>query len=75
MKVNSDTLFAFLDFKIFPWGDIYVNGKYLGQTPLQKIARVFPGYSNIAIKNPGYTEFNTKVYAENKDTMVIEHKF
>jgi eukaryotic-like serine/threonine-protein kinase len=75
IKVNLDTLFAFIDFNILPWGDIYMNGKYIGQTPLQSLAKVFPGYQNIVIKNPDYPEYQTKVFAMNKDTLLVRHKF
>jgi len=59
LKINLDTLFAYLDCNVNPWGEIYVDGKLKGQTPLQSPIRIIPGEHHILLKN---TEFEPKEY-------------
>jgi serine/threonine-protein kinase len=59
IKINLDTLFAYLDCKVNPWGEIYIDGKLKGQTPLQSPIRIIPGEHHILLKN---SEFEPKEY-------------
>ncbi len=48
---NLDSLFARIDLMVLPWGDVYIDGKYIGRTPLQKPVYVTREKHIIEIKN------------------------
>lgn len=55
VKINLYEEVGYLDCKIFPWGDIYINGAYKNSTPLRKPLALLPGEYNVKIINPGYS--------------------
>ena len=75
MKVNLDTLFGFLEYNVFPWGEIFVNGKQKGQTPLQKPIKLFPGEYVIMVRNTRFGEFERTVSIHSNDTIRLYHRF
>ena len=75
IKVNLDTLFGFLEYNVFPWGEIFVNGKPKGQTPLQKPIKLFPGEYVITVRNARFGEFERTVSIHPNDTIRLYHRF
>ncbi len=52
-----DSLFARLDLQVLPWGDVYIDGKYIGKTPLQKPIFVTKEKHVLEIRNDFYGTF------------------
>ena len=75
IKINLDTLFGFLEYNVFPWGEILVNGKQKGQTPLQKPIKLFPGEYVVTVRNTKFGEFERTVSIHSNDTIRLYHRF
>jgi eukaryotic-like serine/threonine-protein kinase len=74
IKVNLDTLFGFLACNVFPWGELYIDGKYIDRTPIKPI-RLIPGDYRIVIKNVELGEIEKKVTILQHDTLRLQHRF
>ena len=53
-EFKLDSLFSRLDLQVLPWGDVYIDGKYIGKTPLQKPIYVTKETHVLEIKNDFY---------------------
>jgi len=62
----KETLFLFFDLKklkgylkiqVIPWGEVYVDDKYLGQTPIVEKIPVEPGIRILKVINPYYQPY------------------
>ncbi|MCI0696850.1 protein kinase [candidate division KSB1 bacterium] len=69
VHVDLDTLFGYLDCQIYPWGDIFIDGQYAGQTPLQNPLIIQSGNHVLTIKNPRYPEVSQKIVIQKRDTL------
>lgn len=69
--VNLDTLYGYLTCNVFPWGDVYVNNEFLGQTPFGEPVKLTPGAHMLSIKNPNYPELVERINITRKDTLVL----
>ncbi|WP_456407721.1 protein kinase domain-containing protein [Caldithrix abyssi] len=61
-KINQfefilDSLFSRLDLHVLPWGDVYIDGKYIGKTPLQKPIYVTREKHVLEIRNEYYGSY------------------
>ena len=61
MKFNLDSLFGFLNCNIYPWGEVYIDGAHMGQSPFQKPIILRPGQHIIIIDNPKYYSFTDSI--------------
>jgi serine/threonine-protein kinase len=66
--VRLDTLFGYLNCNIYPWGEVYIDGKLIGQSPFQKPIILLPGRHMIKVENPKYTAFTDSLTIVQKDT-------
>lgn len=75
IRANLDTLFGYLDCKVSPWGDVYIDGKLFGQTPLQAPIKLIPGNYRVELKNSNFnpSEFNVKI--QQNQTYVLKYIF
>ena len=73
LMVNLDTLYGYLACNVFPWGDVYLNDKFLGQTPFSEPIKLVPGTHLLSIKNPGFPEFAEKITITKRDTLVVQY--
>ncbi|MCX8011069.1 MAG: protein kinase, partial [Ignavibacteria bacterium] len=64
IKVNLDTLIGYLECNLNPWGQIFVDGEFKGETPLQKAIKLAPGIHNIVLKNPLFGSYEEKIIIE-----------
>ncbi|MBN1560369.1 serine/threonine protein kinase [candidate division KSB1 bacterium] len=48
------TLCSYLACNIYPWGDVYLNGELLGQTPFDILPAIPPGQHVLTVKNQEY---------------------
>ena len=69
VRVNLDTLMGYLDCQIYPWGDIWIDGKFVDQTPLRKPIVLKPGHYALAIQNPNFSNVQTEILITRNDTL------
>jgi serine/threonine protein kinase len=75
LKVNLDTLFAFLDCKVNPWCEIFIDGKLKGQTPLQFPIRIIPGEHRVLLKNSDFKPVEYAIKTGQGETYTIRYNF
>lgn len=75
MAVNMDTLFGFLDCRVYPWGEIHLNGDKIAETPLQKAILLAPGEYSLQIRNPGFSVFRKAIQISRQETLRVVHRF
>ncbi len=75
VHADLDTLFGYLDCRIFPWGDIFIDGQYAAQTPLQHPLAIQSGNHVLIIKNPRYAEVKQKIVILKRDTLRYRFNF
>jgi serine/threonine protein kinase len=75
IQVRLDTLFGYLDCKIYPWGEIYLDDRYYGQTPLPKPICLNPGEHRLSIKNPAFDKIEEFIRIARKDTLRYKLNF
>jgi len=75
VKVNLDTLYGYVDCKVFPWGELYVNGEHIGQTPLANSLQLVPGRYTFRITNPHFATLNDTVVVRRNDTLSVKYSF
>jgi serine/threonine-protein kinase len=69
VHADLDTLFGYLDCQIYPWGDIFIDGHYAGQSPLQNPLVIQSGNHELTVKNPRYLEIHQKIVIQKRDTL------
>ena len=74
-KVNLDTLFGFLDCKVFPWGNVYIDNVYKGETPLLKPIILEPREYSVEIRNPQFKTVKKIVTITRRDTLKLVQNF
>ncbi len=72
LKVSLESLMGYINCKVNPWGNIYVNGDFKGQTPMKELIRVFPGFVRLSVKNPNYRDIDTSFYIKQGDTIQLK---
>jgi hypothetical protein len=75
IKINLDTLFAYLDCKVNPWCEILMDGKSRGETPLQSPLRITPGKHHILLKNSEYAPVEYDIKIAQGETYTIRYNF
>lgn len=64
-----------LNFKILPWGEIFLNGKMVGVTPPLHNLKLDPGDHKIEIRHPNYATKIINISADDPAIEIIEHQF
>lgn len=72
LTINLDTLYGYFVCNIFPWGDVYINDEFLGQTPFSEPLKLRPGTHELAIKNPNFPELTESIVIEKNDTLRLQ---
>ncbi len=75
INVKLDTLFGFLDCKVFPWGEIYLDNIYKGETPLTKPIILKPKNYFVEIRNPQFNTIKRNITITKGDTLKLIQKF
>jgi serine/threonine-protein kinase len=75
LKINLEGLMGFLDCKVHPWGEVYIDGVLKGETPLKSPVKLAPGEYKVVIKNRefGESEFTVKILQG--ETFLLKHNF
>jgi len=71
ISVNLDTTIGFFNCKVHPWGEVYINGNSIGQTPLTKPVKLKPGQHELIVRNPGYSEVSKQFKINRNDTVTF----
>ena len=58
LSFNLDSIFARFDLQVLPWGKVYIDGKYIGETPLQKPVYVTRSKHFVEVKNDLYVTWH-----------------
>lgn len=72
IRVSLESLMGYINCRVNPWGNIYINGNYKGQTPLKELIRVFPGFIRLTITNPNYKDIDTSFNIKQGDTLQLK---
>ena len=75
ISINFNNLVGHLLCKINPWGDIYINKKLYGTTPLREPLALLPGYYHVIITNPNYGKVDTTIKINAKETIEYIYNF
>lgn len=75
IRVSLDTLFGYLDLRVYPWGTLYINGENRGDTPLKRPVALPPGEHTISVKNPSYPDFVKQIVIQKRDTLLEKLSF
>lgn len=71
--INLDTLHGYLTCDVFPWGDVYLDDNFLGQTPFGEPIKLAPGSHVITIKNPNFPELVESIKITKRDTLILRY--
>ncbi len=74
INVNLDSLVGFLNCEIYPWGEIYIGGKYMGTTPMKPIILSVGEYS-LVVKNANYSPVSKEIKILAKQTLNYKLNF
>jgi len=74
-RVNMDTLFGFLNCKVFPWGSIYIDNVYKGETPLLKPIILKAKKYSVEIRNPQFKTIQNIIEITKGDTVNLIQNF
>ncbi len=75
VKINLNDLVGYLNCNVYPWGKIFIAGKYIGTTPLNKPLVMLPGNYQLIIKNTGYKDVEKMITIKAKQTLDINVNF
>ncbi len=75
VKINFNEMVGFLDCKIFPWGEIFINDNYNSTSPLRKAIVLMPGHYNLIIRNPEYQDIKEEITIKAKETITLRYNF
>jgi serine/threonine-protein kinase len=76
IKINFPELTGSLDCKVQPWGEVYIDGRHVGTTPLREPINLFPGKYLIRITNKQFPDTLAKrVKISARDTTEVTFSF
>ncbi|MBN2571755.1 MAG: PEGA domain-containing protein, partial [Ignavibacteriales bacterium] len=75
ISVNLENLISYIIIKIYPWGKVYIDGNYIGDTPFSDKIKLLTGKHRIVIQNPEYEDYIHEVTLKENETFVLEHRF
>jgi len=64
-----------LDFRVLPWGEVFIDGKSQGASPPLKEIKLSSGKHHIEIKNGSFPPYRKTVNLESGESVTIQHKF
>lgn len=71
INVNLDTLAAYLHCNVYPWGNIYLNNQFKGQTPLNSPIILSPGNYQLEIRNPKLKPYAEIIKVQRAETLFV----
>lgn len=73
ISVNFNDIVGYLECAIIPWGNIYIDGKLKGLSPLR--FPLFKGAYELSIEHPNYETHKEKISINVKDTLNYNFNF
>ena len=61
--------------RIDPWGEVFVNGRSIGNSPPLKQHKLSPGKYKIEVKNGTLAPYVTNIEVKAKDDVVVKYRF
>ena len=74
-KVKLDTLFGFVDCQVFPWGKIYLDGRFIDDSPLKKPIPATAGSHILRVENPQFQTYEKRFVLKRGDTLRVKVNF
>ncbi len=71
-NIKLDTLFAYLNCQVHPWGKIYIDGHYMEQTPLQQPIVLLPGRHFLTVLNEQFQAYSDSILLKAGDTLDLK---
>ena len=76
VKINFGELTGSLDCKVLPWGEVFIDGKHVGTTPLREPINLYPGRYKVQITNKQFADTLQKSVRINaQDTTEVTFSF
>ncbi len=75
VSINFNNMVGHLECKINPWGNIYINRKLYGTTPLREPLALLPGNYHVIITNPNYGKIDTTIRINAGETLEFIYNF
>ncbi len=69
VTADLDTMFGLFDCNVYPWGEVLVDGKSIGQTPLRQPLLLVPGQHHITISSPQFSTFEDSITIKRNETL------
>jgi serine/threonine protein kinase len=68
VNLHPDSIFGYLNCSIYPWGEVYIDDRYIGQSPFHKALIMPAGQHRVTIHNPGFLTFRDTLTILKNDT-------
>ncbi len=75
VSVNLDSLFGYFIPRVYPWGDVYIDDEFKGQTPLAEPILLTPGKHRLAIENKRYGKIEENITVSKQETLFYKLNF
>jgi len=76
VKINFEQITGYLDCKVQPWGEVFIDGDHVGTTPLREPINLYPGAHKVKITNPQYGNvLEKRVNITAKETLEVTFTF
>jgi hypothetical protein len=75
ISVNFKDLAGYLDCKVYPWGEIYIDDVLKSQTPLREPIVLMPGKYKLTIKNPQYGSVSETITITSRNINEFRYNF
>lgn len=72
---NLDALFSEVEIHIFPWGNVFLDNRFVGQTPLSKKIYISQGVHNFRIENPNFRDTTIQINIQNGEKVTFSYDF
>ncbi len=71
ITINLDSVFTRLEIHVVPWGKIYIDGKYVGTSPLQRPLFITKETHQVEVKNRYYHTWMDSINATNDSSLQL----
>jgi serine/threonine protein kinase len=75
IKVDLDTLMGFFRCNVFPWAEVFIDKRSIGQTPFPEPLKLIAGGYLLTIKNPKYEDYSDSIRITRNDTFDFKFDF
>ncbi len=69
--ISLHKAFGYFNCKIFPWGTVFVDGKKIGETPMDSPLPLLPGKHFLEVRNPSFPKYSKSLEIAKSDTTIV----